>query len=375
MNKKWYVWSIVGIAILLSALVSGFILLQPSAEDILVQTLETTKSINDAHAVVDVRADTIEKDVTAAIEIWGRRGDGGPGAFRLEVLESSDEEAAGAVAVSDGETLWAYAPSKGKVFVGTLEEAKSLMAEKQLEMGELEKGDYEHSESAEAAVQKLLEYFSVGKQGSEEIAGESTTKLELVPIPEQMPSEYAAVGGFVNLWIDQARDVPLAVEYTGGSMGEISVTVLELDINAGVEEALFTFEMPADVEIVPFADLAPESLSLDEAADAAEFELLTPAETLQGATLVDLLDVRGTIVQRYTLPEGGSFTVSQGISDEAPQPSTEGQPVEVRGVAGVLFASEDGTKVLLVWTEGQVFYTIAGDLTAEQALMIAESLE
>ena len=227
MNKKWYVWSIVGIAILLSALVSGFILLQPSAEDILVQTLETTKSINDAHAVVDVRADTIEKDVTAAIEIWGRRGDGGPGAFRLEVLESSDEEAAGAVAVSDGETLWAYAPSKGKVFVGTLEEAKSLMAEKQLEMGELEKGDYEHSESAEAAVQKLLEYFSVGKQGSEEIAGESTTKLELVPIPEQMPSEYAAVGGFVNLWIDQARDVPLAVEYTGGSMGEISVTVLE----------------------------------------------------------------------------------------------------------------------------------------------------
>ena len=158
-------------------------------------------------------------------------------------------------------------------------------------------------------------------------------------------------------------------------MGEISVTVLELDINAGVEEALFTFEMPADVEIVPFADLAPESLSLDEAADAAEFELLTPAEILQGATLVDLLDVRGTIVQRYTLPEGGSFTVSQGISDEAPQPSTEGQPVEVRGVAGVLFASEDGTKVLLVWTEGQVFYTIAGDLTAEQALMIAESLK
>jgi len=375
MNKKRYVWSIVGIAILLSALVSGFILMQPSAEDILVQTLETTKTINDAHAVVEVRVDTVEKDGTAKVEIWGRRGDDGPGAFRLEVLETSDEEAAGAVAVSDGETLWAYAPSKGKVFVGTLEEAKSVMAEKQLARDEFEKGDFEHPENAEEAVQKLLEYLTVDKQGSDEIAGESATHLKLMPLPEQMPSEYAVVGGFVNLWIDQARDVPLAVEYTGGSMGEISATVLELDINAGVEEALFAFEMPADVEVVPFAELLPETISLEEAASTAEFELLIPSENPQGATLVDILDVRGTIVQRYALPEGGSFTVAQGISDEAPRPSTEAQTVEVRGVAGALYASENGTQVLLVWAEDQVFYTIAGDLAAEQALMIAESLK
>ena len=375
MNKKRYVWSIVGIAILLSVLVSGFILMQPSAEDILVQTLETTKSINDAHAVVEVNVDTVEKDGTATIEIWGRRGDDGPGAFRLEVLETSDEEAAGAVAVSDGETLWVYAPSKGKVFVGTLEEAKSLMAEKQLEIGEIEKGDIEHPETAEEAVQKLLEYFTVDKQGSDEIAGESATHLKLVPLPEQMPSEYAAVGGFVNLWIDQSRNVPLAVEYTGGSLGEVRTTVLELEINSGVDKALFSFEIPSDVEVVPFADLAPESISLEEAASTAEFELLTPSETPQGATLVDILDVRGTIVQRYALPEGGSFTVAQGISDEAPQPPTTEQTVEVRGVNGALYVAEDGSQVLLVWAESELINTIAGDLTAEQALMIAESLK
>ena len=67
MNKKKYVWSIVGIAILLSALVSGFILLQPSAEDILLQTLEMSKTINDAHAIVDVVVDTTEKDGTATV--------------------------------------------------------------------------------------------------------------------------------------------------------------------------------------------------------------------------------------------------------------------------------------------------------------------
>ena len=141
MHKKRYLWIIFGVVILLSALVSGFILMQPSAEELLVQTLETTKTISTAHAVVEVRADTVEKDGTATIEIWGRRGGDGPGAFRLEVLETSDEEAAGAVAVSDGETLWAYAPSKGKVFVGTLEEAKDIMSEKQLERGDFKEGE------------------------------------------------------------------------------------------------------------------------------------------------------------------------------------------------------------------------------------------
>ena len=51
------------------------------------------------------------------------------------------------------------------------------------------------------------------------------------------------------------------------------------------------------------------------------------------------------------------------------------QPVEVRGVTGSLYAAEDGSQVLLVWAEGEIFYTIAGDLTAEQALTIAESLK
>jgi hypothetical protein len=51
------------------------------------------------------------------------------------------------------------------------------------------------------------------------------------------------------------------------------------------------------------------------------------------------------------------------------------QPVEVRSVSGSLYVAEDGDKVLLTWTEGDLFYTVAGDLTTDQALMIAESLE
>lgn len=390
MNRKRNLWILIGIVVFVAALVSGFVLMQTSAEDILVQTLETAKTITNGHAVVAIDLDTIEQDGSGTVEVWARRGEDGPGAFRVEVLEASEEKAQGAVIVSDGEILWAYSPQENKVFVGTPEEAQAMMEENEFlasefgqfhdgKEGKPETGEQEHPENAEEAVQKLLEYFNVGKSGSETVAGETADQLKLEPIPEQMPSEYAAVGGIINLWIGQNSSIPLALEFTGSSLGELSVTVLEYEINAGLDDILFTFEVPAGAEVVTFADLEPKSLTLEEAGESVEFEFLTPAETPPGSTLVDILEVRGAIVQRYTLPEGGSFTVAQGIieqdSDESRTPSIESQSVDVRGTTGQLFEADSGDQVLLTWNEGELFYSVAGDLTPEQALAIAESLQ
>ena len=72
---------------------------------------------------------------------------------------------------------------------------------------------------------------------------------------------------------------------------------------------------------------------------------------------------------------GGSFTVAQGASDAAPVPGVGEQAVEVRGLSGKLYAAEDGGRVLLSWSDGDLFYSVAGDLSPEQALAIAESLK
>lgn len=375
MKKKRNIWLVAGAVILLTALVSAFVIMQPSAKDILIKTLETSKTIENGHAIVEINVNSPEEKVSARVEIWGRHEEEGPGAFRLEVLETDKEEAAGAVIVSDGQTIWAYSPAQGKVFTGTAEEAKAAMAEKQPMRDGFDMEAFEHPENAEEAVDKLLEYFDASRTGNREIANTDAYTIELKPIPEQMPAEYTAVGGLLNLWIDQNRNVPLAAAYTGGSMGEVRVTALELEINQGVDEALFTFEIPADVEVVGFADMKPKSLTLDEAAASVEFEFLTPDVVPDGATLVDVLNVRGAIVQRYTLADGGSFSIAQGQADETPRPSTEEQAVEVRGEAGSLFVSEDGKRVLLTWSEGDVFFYVAGDITADQALEIAESLK
>lgn len=375
MNKNRNIWPIVGIVILITTVVSAFVIMQPSAKDILVETLETSKTIENGHAVVEINVDSPEEKASATIEVWGRHESEGSGAFRLEVLKTDKAEAAGAVIVSDGKTVWAYSPAQGKVYTGTAEEAKAAMAEKQPLHEERDLEEFDHPETAEEAVDKLLEYFEASRTGSEEIADANAYAMELKPIPEQMPAEYTAIGGLINVWIDQNRNIPLAAAYTGGSMGEVRMTALELEINQGVDESLFTFEIPADVEVVRFADMKPESLSLDEAAASAEFDFLTPETLPEGATLVDVLNVRDAIVLRYTLTDGGSFSIAQGQTDETPKPSTEAQAVEVRGESGSLFVSEDGGRVLLTWSEGNVFFYVAGDITADQALAIAESLK
>ena len=375
MNKKRNIWLITAAVVLLAALVSAFVIMQPSAKDILTQTLETSKTIENGHAIVNVNVDSLEEKASATVEVWGSHDEDGPGSFRMEVLETDKEEAAGMVIVSDGETVWAYSPAKNTVFTGTAEEAKAAMEEKQPLHETFEMEEFDHPENAEEAVDKLLEKFEASRTGIETIADANAYQLELKPIPEQMPAEYTAVGGLLNLWIDQSRSVPLAISYTGGSMGEVSITALRLEVNLYIDESIFTFEIPEGAEVVGFADMKPESLTLDEAAASAEFEVLTPDVVPAGATLVDVLNVKGMIVQQYTLPEGGSFSIAQGQADEAKKPSTEEQAVEVRGAAGSLFASEENDKVLLSWTEEEVSFYVAGNITAEQALEIAESLK
>lgn len=389
MKRKRNLWIGLGSLFLVAVVLSAFVLMQPSAEDILVQAFETVKTVKDGHAVLAIDVDTLEKDTRGTVEVWAVRVEDGPGSFRVEVLETNQEKAQGAIIVNDGETLWVYSASENKVFKGTPDEAQAMMEENDFMGGEhnpffegkdgkTESSDQEHPENAEEAVQRLLEYFSAGKAGNEMIAGETANVLKLEPIPEQMPSEYAGVGGFLNLWIGQESSLPLAVNYTGGSLGEFSATIVEFEVNAGVDDALFSFDVPVGAEVVTFADLEPQAITLEQAGLLAEFDFLTPAETPPGATLVDILDVQGTLIQRYTLPEGESFTITQGIageSSDAARTPNEGQSVDVRGTTGQLYMDEDGGRVLLTWTEGNIFYTVAGELTPEQAYTIAESLE
>jgi outer membrane lipoprotein-sorting protein len=374
MSKK--LLFVLGAVVLVSALLVGFFALQPSADELLTQSIEAMKDVTSAHAVAEVSAVTPEKNISATIEGWVEYNGDHSGGFRVEVLEASEAQAVGAVIVSDGETLWAYSKATNTAYIGTAEEAMAMLAEQEFEHeydGNFQ--TFDHPETDEEAVTKLLEYVTAEYQGREDLSGQSTYLLELVPIAEQMPAEFAAVGGFVNLWLEADTSLPVGFEYAGGSMGSGVVTIMDLDTNIEIADDLFKFDIPSGTEVIRIAEMAPQSLSLDEAAGTADFTFLTPGETPAGSTLVDVLEVGGTIVQRYTFKDDGAFTVAQGITDETPELPVEGETVEVRGVGGALFEAEDGSQLLLTWTEGGLFYYVAGNLSVEQAFAIAESLQ
>ena len=65
---------------------------------------------------------------------------------------------------------------------------------------------------------------------------------------------------------------------------------------------------------------------------------------------------------------------------ERPAEATSAKTVTIHGVEGTgieatLFTNDDGSRSLLAWQEGKLSFLVGGDLTAEQALAIAESLQ
>lgn len=363
-------------------------MMQPSAADLLVQSLETLQTISDGHAVIEFEATTPEQSGSGTVEVWGMldAGPNGEPAFRLEVLETSLDRGAGVTAVADGSQFWLYYPDENKVLTGTYEELAALMAEK---MAEYQSGgQFEHEDidpdsldipqTPAEAVAKLLEYFDAERVGftSEDVAGVPTYHVRLIPIPEQMPQEILAAGGLINLWLAVESKAPLAAEYAGGNFGSGRAEATFLEFNQGVDKSVFTFAIPDGAAVITLADLAAAAeATMAEAQADLNFDALVPQTLPADARLVDIKEMGGMMVQEYALPDGRSFTVAQGHPGFDYAPEGQSEAVAVRDADGRLYSDENNARTLLSWQEGGFDFYVGGDLTADEALAVAESLQ
>ena len=382
-NRKTYI--VLAIVVLIASIALVAFALQPSAKDLMVQAIETMQTSTDGHAIATFAlsaASMPEKSATGTVEVWGKFSEDPetPPSFRMEVLEASEADMVGLTAVTDGENFWMWDPSENKVLVGTAEEAAEMMAEQmegkefggEFDHDEFDREDMEHPETPEEAVDKLLEYFTAERIADAQFGDTNAHGLRLIPIPEQMPDEVRAAGGFLRVYVRPEDGAPLSIEYAEGMMGSGSATATLLEINQGVDDSLFTFTIPEGAEIMTLADLKPEELSPEE---AAELDVLSPASLPADASYVNTTTMRGAIVQRYNRADGSSFTVSQGPANAVSERGDTGTAVTVRGVEGTLFASEDGGQALLTWSDGAATFWVGGNLTGDEALAVAESLE
>jgi outer membrane lipoprotein-sorting protein len=353
MNKRWFI----GLsALVVIALLLGGCQRRPTAEEIVAKLEEVEASTEDAHAVLEFSAKGEGIDEELVVEVWEKK----PNKFRAEVLEAKDPELAGAISVTDGQQFWMYEPSQNEVLVG--------------EVGPDEPSSFREAiqyMQMEDMIRQALEATDVKLTGEEDVVGVATYKLELTPREDD--ETFLPAGSQATLWVDQERWVVLQAYFSGGIAGEGQMRVRSFELNTGVADDLFQFEIPEGAKVTKAEDKQPKHLTLDEARAQADF-LLVPTYVPEDATLIDVLTMGEAFILHYD-HSTTSFTViqglSQGVREAPPGQKTE---VTVRSQTANLITDGLGNN-FLTWMEDGVSITIAGRISQEEILKVAESLQ
>ena len=352
MNKRWFIGLSVLVAI---SLLLGGCQKQPTAQEIVAKLEEVEASTEDAHAILEVSATGQGMDEDLVVEVWEKR----PNKFRAEVLEANDPELAGAISVTDGQQFWAYQPSQNEVMVG--------------EVGPDEPSSFREAlQHMEDMIRQVLDATDVKLAGEEDVAGVATYKLELTPREDD--EEILPAGSQVTLWVDQERWIVLQAYFSGGIVGEGRMRVRSFELNTGIADDRFQFEIPEGAKVTKAEDKRPKPLTLDEARAQADFTLLVPTYLPEGVALIDVLTVDGAFILHYD-HSTTSFTVIQGLSEGVREaPPGQKTEVTVRGQTANLITDGLGNN-FLTWTENEVAITVAGRISQDEILKVAESLQ
>jgi len=225
---------------------------------------------------------------------------------------------------------------------------------------------------AEDLIQQVLDASEVELVGEEQVAGVATYKLEFTP--REGDESVLPAGSTGTLWVDQQRWVVLQAHFVGDVFGEAWVRVRSFELNTDLADDVFQFEIPEGAHVIEIEDLQPIPLTLDEARAQADFTLLVPAYVPQGVTLIDVFTLDGAFLLRYD-HSTVSFTIKQERAPEVGEtPGGQTAEVSVRGQVGTLVTDGLGNS-LLTWMEDEVVITIAGRISQDEILEVAESLQ
>jgi outer membrane lipoprotein-sorting protein len=353
MNKRWFIGLSVLVAI---SLLLGGCQKQPTAEEIVAKLKEVEASTEDAHAILEISLQVEGLDEELVVEVWEKK----PNKFRAEVLEANDPELAGAISVTDGHQIWMYEPSKNEVVVG--------------EVGPDEpSGPRDIIQFMDEVIQRVMDTSEVKLAGEEDVTGVATYKLELTP--KEDDETVLPPGSKATLWVEQERWIVLQAHFSGGiAGGEGQMRVRSFELNTGLADGHFQFEIPAGAQVTKAEDKRPQHLTLDEARSQADFALLVPTYVPEDVTLIDVLTVDGAFILHYD-HSMTSFSVIQGLSEGVREaPPGQKTEVTVRGQTANLITDGLGNN-FLTWMEDGVTITIAGRISQDEILKVAESLQ
>ena len=139
-----------------------------------------------------------------------------PAKFRLAMAHQT--------MVSDGDTLWTYAPRNQQVLVDQADTTGGISRPDQLFLRYFKEADAE-----------LL--------GSGEIAGRECYHLHLVP------REVGTID-FLQVWVDKSTWLAYQLEVTDSGGVQTLYRFTDVCMNEGLVDSLFVFQVPEDVEVI-----------------------------------------------------------------------------------------------------------------------------
>jgi outer membrane lipoprotein-sorting protein len=371
--------TIVLIALLISALLLGACAERlPTADEIVDEMEAARASTKDIHATVAIDFTSPDQSGSMVIEAWMEKlpdtADGEPKArVRAEVRKASQAELVGSLLVSDGEQFWLYSPANNTVVVGTADEMKDQAPTTPAGATQM----------LQDVVQQGLDAVDLEVLGEEQVAGKNTWKVKVTPKPETAANLQLAGVIEGTMWVDTALAMPLKLTVDASDFGKGNVEARSIEVNAGIDDDLFTYTPPADATIVQAPDLieqmAPRAATLDEARSSVSFTLREPGYLPAGLALVEVRVVgTGTVILNYS---GGAASMSLVQSNEdvgdgrEPPAGSQVQEITVRGQPATLIIGADGQGSLLTWDEGGIKTVIAGTISGDEAVRVAEGLE
>ncbi|MDD3041642.1 MAG: outer membrane lipoprotein-sorting protein [Methanosarcinaceae archaeon] len=280
--------------------------------------------------------------------------------------KEGDEEV---TVVSDGEFVWSYNPGTNMVTKIKLPDT-----------GESPEINYL------AIVQDFLNESEVSLPGTEEIDGRPAYLLEL------SPKENEQLIGKTKVWVDKETWMPTRIELYDNRESLISeVELRDLEINTGIPESEFVFEVPEGAEIKNL-DLekdfeAPEKLSLEEAKAESSFEILLPEYLPEDYAFNHSMVTNNS----WIAPEGRAFetvfliyvneaddrlSLSESLYEEEARKAGMidlAENVSINGKEGK-YMEVLGDRKVLKWEIGEMELTLRGTLEKAELLKVAESI-
>ncbi len=354
MRRK--MWMGVGLVLVLATALAGCGH-KITAEEIVAKMQATMENTSNAHAMVSGSVNAQSLVLSATAEIWEMS----PNKVRVEVLEVSQPRFAGMILVSDGQQGWVYDPQQHEVTVGPVGELELPLPQEMLT-------------SLQYVIQDMLDVSEVELLGEESLAGRQAYKLS-ARAREDAAGTFFPGNGVATLWVDQEEWFILKAIYEAGAFGQASMEIQSFELNPGLPDDLFRFEVPEGATVREVQDETPVALTLDEARALADFPLLLPEYVPGDARLVEVLQIGDSFVLHYDHSAQMSFTVMQGRDVTSPLPLAQMRDLVVRGQTAYAVAGDDGSNAFLFWTEDGVTITVAGSISLDEAVQIAESLK